>query len=49
MDSERVDVLVLETGQGGPRNGMRAQVDTLMERARATVVLVRPARPGLSP
>lgn len=42
MSAERFDVLILELGGGGLRNGMRAQVETLVERADATVVLVRP-------
>jgi hypothetical protein len=42
MAAERFDVLILELGGGGMRNGMRAQVEALMERADATVVLVRP-------
>jgi hypothetical protein len=42
MSAERFDVLVLEGGRGGLRNGIRAQVEALMERAEGTVVLVRP-------
>lgn len=41
MAAEHFDVLVLEVARG-LRNGMRTQVDALMERAGATVVLVRP-------
>jgi len=48
LDAEPFDVLVLEAAAGGLRNGMRAQVESLMERAPATVVLVRPAPPPLS-
>ena len=44
MEEEYFDVLVLQVGRSGMRNGMRAQVETLMERAAATVVLVRPGR-----
>ena len=43
MEDEHFDALVVQVDQGGLRNGLRAQVDTLLERARATVVLVRPA------
>lgn len=43
MDAERYDVLVLEAGRAGLRNGMRSQVEILMQRVAATVVLVRPA------
>lgn len=42
LSAEPFDVLVLEGGLGGLRNGMRAQVEALMERAGGTVVLVRP-------
>jgi hypothetical protein len=42
MSAERFDVLVLEGSRGGLRNGIRAQVEALMERAEGTVVLVRP-------
>lgn len=42
MAAEHFDVLVLEAARAGLRNGMRTQVETLMERAGATVVLVRP-------
>lgn len=42
MAAEHFDVLVLEAARGGLRNGMRAQVEALMERVEATVVLVRP-------
>lgn len=43
MSAEHYDVLVLEAARGGLRNGMRAQVEALMEKAGGTVVLVRPA------
>lgn len=43
MEDERFDALVVQVDHGGLRNGMRAQVDTLLERAGATVVIVRPA------
>lgn len=42
LAAEPYDVLVLETGRGGPRNGARAQIETVLERAGPTVVLVRP-------
>ncbi len=41
-DTEAFDVLVMQIGRV-PRNGMRAQLETLLERADPTVVLVRPA------
>lgn len=52
LAAERFDVLVVEAPRGGLRNGMRGQFDILMERAEATVMLVRPgpeAPGGLSP
>lgn len=52
LAAERFDVVVVEAPRGGLRNGMRGQVDILMERAEATVLLVRPgpeARGTLSP
>lgn len=49
MLAERFDVLVLQVGRGGLRDGSRAQVDVLMERVDATVVLVRPREEALSP
>ena len=49
MEAERFDVLVLQVSRGGLRNGMRAQVEVLMERVDATVVLVRPREAALSP
>ena len=50
LESESCDALVLHLGPA-TRNGARAQVDALVERARPQVVLVRPARgaPMLSP
>lgn len=42
LGAEHFDVLVLEAAGGGLRNGTRAQVEALMERAEGTVVLVRP-------
>ena len=45
LGAEPYDILVLEASRGGLRNGMRAQVEALMERAEATVVIVRPASP----
>lgn len=41
-EAEPYDALVLEVSHGGLRNGMRAQVETLMEKVATTVVLVRP-------
>lgn len=49
MEAEPCDVLVLQVERGGLRNGMRAQVETLMERAAATVVLVRPGPATATP
>jgi hypothetical protein len=46
MAAEHFDVLVLEAPRGGSGNGMRGQFETLMERAEATVVLVRPGPEG---
>lgn len=49
LSAEHFDVLVLQINLAGMRNGMRAQVETLLERADATVVIVRPreaARPS---
>lgn len=43
LAAERFDTLVLEVAPAGLRNGLRAQVQAIMERADATVVLVRPA------
>jgi hypothetical protein len=40
---EPYDAVVLEVSRGGLRNGMRAQVETLMEKIATAVVLVRPA------
>lgn len=42
LAAEPYDALVLETARGGPRNGARAQIETVLERAEPTVVLVRP-------
>jgi len=42
LAAERYDMLVLETARGGPLNGARAQIETMLERAAPTVVLVRP-------
>lgn len=42
LAAEPFDTLVLEAPRGGPRNGHRAQIEHLLERAPATVVLVRP-------
>lgn len=49
MEAERFDALVLQVGRGGLRDGTRAQVEVLMERVDATVVLVRPREAALSP
>jgi hypothetical protein len=43
LEAERFDVLVLEQAREEFRNGPRAQVDLLLEKAPVTVVLVRPA------
>ena len=43
LAAEPYDVLVLETARSGPGNGARAQIETVLERADPTVVLVRPA------
>jgi hypothetical protein len=42
LAAEPYDVLVLEAVRGGPLNGARAQIETVLERAEPTVVLVRP-------
>lgn len=42
LAAEEFDVLVIESGGESHCNGLRAQVEALMERAGATVVLVRP-------
>lgn len=42
-DEEDFDVIVLEDGPASPCNDERAQIEAVMERAPATVVLVRPA------
>jgi hypothetical protein len=39
---ERFDVIVLEDGPASPRNGDRAQIEAVIRRAPATVVLMRP-------
>jgi hypothetical protein len=46
LGAEHFDVLVLESTRGGLRNGMRAQVEAVMERADGTVVLVRTCSPA---
>jgi len=43
---EDFDVIVLEDGPASPCNDERAQIAAVMERAPATVVLVRPAGRG---
>jgi hypothetical protein len=47
IDGERVDAVVVEAADG-PRAGARAQLETLIERCPAELVLVRPAR-GATP
>lgn len=49
MEEEHFDVLVLQVDHGGLRNGMRSQVEILMERVAATVVLVRPGPAAATP
>ncbi|MGE0027867.1 MAG: hypothetical protein AB7O78_14350 [Thermoleophilia bacterium] len=48
-DEEAFDVIVLEDGPASPCNDERAQIEAVMERAPATVVLVRPATSSRSP
>ena len=45
LADEAFDVVVLERPAGVPANGMATQVETLMEKAPATLVVIRPA-PG---
>jgi nucleotide-binding universal stress UspA family protein len=48
-EEEDFDVIVLEDGPATPCNDDRAQVEAVIERAPATVVLVRPATSSRSP
>jgi hypothetical protein len=43
LAGEPFDVVLVEKGRGALRNGSGGQIEALMERADATVVLVRPA------
>jgi universal stress protein family protein len=43
LDAERFDLLVLERPSGAPPNGSAQQVETLIEKAPVTVVVIRPA------
>jgi hypothetical protein len=45
-DEEAFDVIVLEDGPASPCNDERAQIEAVIERAPAEVVLVRPATSG---
>jgi len=48
-EEEHFDVILLEDGLASPCNDDRAQVEAVIERAPATVVLVRPATSSRSP
>ncbi len=48
-EEEHFDVILLEDGPASPFNDDRAQIGAVMERAPATVVLVRPATSSRSP
>ena len=49
LASEHFDLLMVERGTGAPRNGGAGQIQALLEKADATVMLVRPARGGRRP
>ena len=48
-EEEHFDVILLEDGPASPCNDDRAQIGAVIERAPATVVLVRPATSSRSP
>ena len=46
LAAESFDLLLVEKGRDGVRNGAAGQIQTLLQKASATVLLVRPATPG---
>jgi nucleotide-binding universal stress UspA family protein len=46
LAAERFDLLLVEKGRRALRNGAAAQIQTLLEKASATVMLVRPGSVG---